>query len=326
MRKRAFVVIASLPLAVAIACGDRTGLLVDEVATCSGPGTFGAGTCDASFDAGRDARHDGNQLVDGLPPIDVPVKPDVNRNDCPDAQSTLVYVITEQYVLYSFYPPNNDFRQVGKIACPSASGATPFSMAVDRKGIARIVFNDGTLYRVSTATAACQATTFQRNQSGFATFGMGYASDTNGPDETLYVAGDSSNGGATGLAAIDATYNLRRIGNFFPQQVNHAELTGTGAGDLFAFYSANNTDPDSFIGQIDKTTARVVGETRMTGVSQGQGWAFAFWGGDFYMFTSPTGQYSEVTRYRPMDGSITVVTSLPQVIVGAGVSTCAPQN
>ncbi len=315
MLKRACLAGVVLSLALGLACGDRTGLVVDD--------TYGGD--DASpRDAGRDAFSDVHH--DGLPMIDVAIRPDVDKRDCPDADATLIYLITTDYVLYSFYPPTADFKQIGKIACPSTSGATPFSMAVDRKGIAKIVFTDGTLYRVSTSTAACQGTTFQPSQSGFFRFGMGYASDTNGPNETLYVAGDNNSSSATGLASIDASYVLHPIGQFVPT-IKQAELTGTGSGDLYAFYSDKNTDPDSFIGQVDKQSGRIVGETRMTDVSQGDGWAFAFWGGDFYLFTSPTRtMLSEVTRFRPSDGTITPLTSLRQVIVGAGVSTCAPQN
>jgi hypothetical protein len=299
-----------------VACGDRTGLLVDDVQ-------------ETAIDAGRDSRFDAPFDVahDVLPPLDVAHRPDVDRNDCPDADATLVYVITEQYVLYSFNPPTAEFRQIGRISCPTADPtATPFSMAVDRKGVALIVFNDGRLYRVSTATAACQATPFAPGQAGFTTFGMGYAKDIDGPGETLYVASDNGQGGGNSrLASIDTRYVLHPIAPFAPQ-ILRAELTGTGAGELFAFYSDGPTSADSFIGQIDKTTGRVIGETRLTNVDQGTGWAFAFWGGDFFTFTAPTPGGSEVTRYRPTDNSITKVTSLPNVIVGAGVSTCAPQG
>ena len=299
------------------ACGDRTGLLVDDVGFLAG---LNDGGRDALVDVAFDVAHD------VLPPIDVS-HPDVDRKDCPDADSTLVYVITEQYVLYSFNPPTSEFRQIGKIACPTPDPtATPFSMAVDRKGVALVVFNDGRLYRVSTATAACQSTPFSPGQAGFTTFGMGYAKDIDGPGETLYVASDNGQGqGASRLASIDKNYVLHAIAPFSPQ-ILRAELTGTGAGELFAFYADGPTSPDSFIGQIDRKTARVVGETRLTNVDQGTGWAFAFWGGDFYAFTAPTPGGSEVTRYRPADNSITKVTSLPNVIVGAGVSTCAPQG
>jgi len=71
-------------------------------------------------------------------------------------------------------------------------------------------------------------------------------------------------------------------------------------------------------------SAMVIGQANLMGVPQGNGWAFAFWGGDFYTFTAPSGN-TVVTRYRPSDGSITQVAQMQSIIVGAGVSTCAPQ-
>ena len=319
---------------VVLACGSRTGLFVDETYEVDDAGPDANLAFDGGHDAGRDAARDAAK--DTLVPFDV-FKKDVEPiRDCPDAASTLVYVITQSYELFSFYPPTGQFKEIGVIACPNAGNSTPFSMAVDRNGIARVVFvdqsgahglGDGNLYRVSTATAACQATPFVPGQNGMTTFGMGYASDDLGGGETLYIAGDGINGSPTDLARIDKNYNETLIGPFFPP-IHGAELTGTGGGGLFAFYSHNsNTDPDSFIGQLDKQSGQVIGETILTGVSQGSGWAFGFWGGDFYVFTQPGSvNGSQVTRYRPSDGSIAVVAQLPSVIVGAGVSTCAPQQ
>ncbi len=66
-------------------------------------------------------------------------------------------------------------------------------------------------------------------------------------------------------------------------------------------------------------------ESVLTGVGQGSGWAFAFWGGTFYTFTAPGGS-TIVTRYNVNDGTIAQVASTPgDILVGAGVSTCAPQ-
>jgi hypothetical protein len=80
--------------------------------------------------------------------------------------------------------------------------------------------------------------------------------------------------------------------------------------------------------EIDKDTAAVTTLAPLPGIVFGGGWAFAFWGGDFYTFTAPGGTNSSsiVNRYRPSDGSIVQVATTPGLtIVGAGVSTCAPQ-
>jgi hypothetical protein len=55
------------------------------------------------------------------------------------------------------------------------------------------------------------------------------------------------------------------------------------------------------------------------------GFAFSFWGGDFYS-TDAIEHPSKVSRYRPSDKKLeaTYMPSANFVIVGAGVSTCAP--
>ncbi len=311
-------------IAALLACGSRTGLLADE-ALLTGNGDA-AGVPDgprrvpSNFDSGPDA----------LPLIDARPKVDVQRNDCPDADATLVYVVTEQNNIYSFYPAGGTFTLIGNLTCPAPAGSTPFSMAVDRKGKAYVVFNNqgggpgtGFLYQVSTLTGACIRAPFQPNQMGVSTFGMGFASDDNGPAETLYIASSTAGtgGGTAVLGRIDiSTFDLRILGAFSPA-ISDAELTGTGDGRLFAFYRKNN---GSAIAQIDKATGTVFAESQLPSVVRGSGWAFAFWGGDFYTFTSPA-QTSTVTRFRPSDDTVTVVASLNENIVGAGVSTCAPE-
>jgi hypothetical protein len=236
-------------------------------------------------------------------------------------------VVSSEYDLYSFYPPTATFTRIGHISCPAPASSQPFSMAVDRRGVAYVVFDSrspggagrGALYRVSTATAACIATPFPPNQHGFATFGMGFASNTNGPDETLFVASDNA---PPSLGTIDTkSFVLSVVAPFNPPIVR-AELTGTGDGRLFAFYQRS---PGSAIAQVDKATARVIAESPLPNIEQINHWAFAFWGGDFYTFTGPDGS-TEVNRFRPADNSVTRVTTLGASIVGAGVSTCAPEK
>jgi hypothetical protein len=311
-----------------VACGSRTGLFGTEDGE---NGLLPDGGPIPGFDGGF---RDGPPGFDGpfepdapLPPIDAMARPDANRTDCPDADATLVYVVTEANELFSFFPTDGTFKFISNLACP-AGGANPFSMAVDRKGVAYVEFTDDRLYRVSTATGACIATSFQPDQLGFTAFGMGFATNDVGPTETLFIAGTA--GGnmpvSPGLARVDvSTFKLTPVGSFIPN-IAQAELTGTGDGRLFAFYTkAVNSGPPSFIGEIDTSNAHVIAETAFPTVDQGTGWAFAFWGGDFYMFTSPTQSAgSDVTRWRPSDNTVSVITSLASKIVGAGVSTCAP--
>jgi hypothetical protein len=238
-----------------------------------------------------------------------------------------VYLVSSSRELYSFDPAVGTFHDIGPMACPTQDSA--FSMAVDRKGIAYVLLfpgasNPGRLFRVSTANGACTPIgQYTPGQQGFGVFGMGFATIGGGPAETLYVLGASDIMGNTeGLASIDTTsFQLSFIGPSNP--VTAGELTGTGNGRLFTLYF---TGAGSFIGQLDTTTGQVTQVVQVPGIDLATlAFAFAFWGGDFYLFTAPNGGTTTVTRYRPSDGSFTTVASLADIIVGAGVSTCAPQ-
>jgi hypothetical protein len=341
MRRREWALLLTSSGALA-ACGSRTGLPIEEFVTPA------PSSVDVEIDAGS---LDGTVLtvtpiVDAaVPPIEVTVAPDASPlSICLDAGSTLIYLISESNDLLSFDPPSATFSRIAGIDCPMVgvptgtptecySGAPkPFSMAVDRTGTAYVEFCDGELFQVSTATAACKATPFVAGQQGFATnFGMGFVQDTTDTDETLFVA-SGGDGTATppALSWIDTTtFALHVVGPFSPTAgggvVSAAELTGTGAGNLYAFFGVFGTT--SAIAQIDKVTAQVVQQSDLP-VEQGNYYAFAFWGGDFYTFTSASNLApgsTIVTRFRPSDGTVVPVASTPDSIVGAGVSTCAPQ-
>jgi hypothetical protein len=311
----------------AAGCGGRTGLLTYE-----GPG---AG---ATLPGGSTAPVDGGpQEPNTLPPIKIP--PPAPVTGC-DGGATLIYVITQTFDLMSFDPSTFAFNTIGRIQCPAMPGMpppgmplsppTPFSMAVDQTGIAYVVYDDGELFRVSTADASCRATGFARGQQGFRQFGMGYSRDSTGASETLYVASDEAadSGLPPRLGWVDTTnFHLNVIAPFAPP-LGMAELTGTGNGSLYAFYSPSNSNiaAPTAIGQVDTNTADLIGQSDLSSLELGCGWAFAFWGGDFYVFTAPPQNncQSIVSRFRPSDGSLNQVAMAPGEIVGAGVSTCAP--
>ena len=132
--------------------------------------------------------------------------------------------------------------------------------------------------------------------------------------------------------------NFGKLGVFDPVQLfmstigstnyNGAELTGTGDGRIYAFGGV----PDSKLIQFDKMTAKEIEVVPFPGFPLTNAFAFAFWGGDFYFFTNSVpdgiGTTSKVTRldYDKSEGGglSTVNANAPILIVGAGVSTCAP--
>lgn len=239
-----------------------------------------------------------------------------------------VFVISEQNSLYSFHPPTLAFKHVGLLRCPTG-GATPTSMAVDRRGIAWVRHSDASLWKVDTRTLECESTSFAPPGDGFFQFGMGYSTASKGGSfEELFLS-DSS---GAGLARLDTEkMMLTPLGPYTGDLAGKAaELTGTGDGKLYGFFV---TAPAQ-IAEISKSTGEILSAAELPGVYGGNAWAFSFYGGDFYVYTSSDGSGggppragagSDVTRYSPADGSVEIVKSkIGFKIVGAGVSTCAP--
>jgi hypothetical protein len=243
-----------------------------------------------------------------------------SNGDCPDEVRN-IYMIGDDGVLYTFDPSKLMVSALGAINCPPPANpgpvpAKPLSMAVDRQGIAWVLFDDGNIYHVDVKTVVCTASGYVPNQMGFLTFGMGFVSDSPGSQsETLYVADYLG----YGLCTIDTkTLKLSIVGSYGAMP-GAGELTGTGDAKLYGFF-ATGVDID----ELDKSTSKILSSTMPPNVSIGTSWAFAFWGGDFWLFTNPNGT-SQITQYKPANGTATVVKSnLPSNIVGAGVSTCAP--
>jgi hypothetical protein len=244
------------------------------------------------------------------------------NNDCPD-QAKLVYVVDENNMLSSFRPDLLQFTNIGTLSCVAQFGATPFSMAVDRSATAWVLYSSGELFQVSTTDASCTPTSFQPNQPGFGLFGMGFVSNAVGSNfETLFVAGADQIG--TGTASL-GTINMKnlvisRVGTV----AGNPELTGTGDARLWGFFPE---DANPRVTQIDKTSGN---ESNPYPVAIAAGtpmaWAFAFWGGDFWVFLQRDIDTStKVYQVKGQGGAVTV--PLPDTgrkIVGAGVSTCAP--
>jgi hypothetical protein len=218
-----------------------------------------------------------------------------------------IFVLATDKALYRFNPPTTTFVRIGQVACPTAAGT--FSMAIDRRGTAWVEYTDGSLYAVDTRDARCKPTPFKAGQTGFETFGMGFAKDSdNGTAETLYVAGD-------GLATLDTkTFQLAFLGSL---TYGRTELTGLDS-QLFAFSVESGV-----VAWLDKKTAATQKVYRTAAVDPAAAFAFAQWGGDFWIFTGTT--TTVVTKYSPdTDKSVVALENAGILVVGAGSSTCAP--
>jgi len=244
--------------------------------------------------------------------------------ECP-AGSDLVYVVTRDGGLHGFDPKTYRFRKIGALRCPSR--AAPHSMAVDRAGHAWVEYDDGIIARASIADASCQASSIPRLTHGDGV-GMGMAPTDGGTfvGESLFLVQES---GARSLSRIDSDGpSLVHVGAFPARMTRwRGELTSSADGRLFALF----TGSPFVIAEIDKSTAKIVGELRLSGMrfsSPGVGaFAFANVGADFFVFWADGGldgfRNTTVTRVRVDGGIEDVVTDAGMVVVGAGVSTCA---
>lgn len=274
---------------------------------------------------------------------------------CSDA-AKLVYVLSDEYDLYSFDPAVLKFTKIGQLDCDveqrevvvddgfggeiTIGDNTPNSMAVDRTGRAWVGYQNGELFNVDTSNAKCTRTAYDYAGQDFDKYGMGFSSDSAGSaTDTLYLIGQkyesdfgSVSAVGTGLYKLDTgSLAVTSIGDFSGDlQGEPGELTGTGEGKLFGFFL---TSPRAQSAEISKTNAATSNETQLDSISiggsGGYAFAFSFWGGDFWFYSASGDSPSKVTRLRTSsDGSEdTVVDDVGGFqIVGAGVSTCAPTS
>ena len=247
----------------------------------------------------------------------------VSTDSCSDA-ARLVYLVDQNDAFLRYDPSSGAITNIGQLHC--VSGASPFSMAVSRDAVAYVLYSNHHIYAVSTADASCTPTSFTIDQMGFQEFGMGFVSnDAGSTDETLFIAGGSAlgiGGGSSTLGSVDiSSWTVSSIGPLS----GSPELTGNGLGELWGFFP--DTSPMA-VRQLDKTTGARIQEYDVSAIGSGRAsaWAFAHWGGRYYMFYQ-AGLQTQTSIYSLSPDTNVVAPVLMDIgytIVGAGVSTCAP--
>ena len=262
----------------------------------------------------------------------------VDMCPCPDLEVAIddgIFVLSDSARLYKFFPMNNTLELLGQIGCDLPPST--FSMAVDRLGFAWVQYTDGQLRKVDlTNVAKCSNPGYQAGQLGVTNFGMAFVSNS-AFDACDQMFGDQYTG--IGEGADNATFF--RVDPLNQQAIllgksdfGTAEVTGTGDGRVFLFAAKN---PDTQLVEVDRNNGNTLSSIPLPGVKLGGGWAFAFFGGDFYFFTDGASDgKSEVTHIDYDDSDMNgkqdikvvinnaVVQGANVKVVGAGVSTCAP--
>jgi hypothetical protein len=259
--------------------------------------------------------------------------------------SDLVYLVDDASQLVSFDPREigvqDPFAVIGTLVCPTLTDpvpgypgpVSPYSLTVDRTGNAHVLFTTGELFTVALSDASCTATSFEPQQGGqWLLFQQAFASDAPGSGrETQFVGGGDASGAPGGLFGLvdPSTFVIQSLGSLPNVAEASPSLTGLGDGTLYGFYPGQVS---AFVQEIDKTSGAAVGPTLPVPGGLGStaiAWAFAHWGGQFYLFLTRDdglGNLSaSVARIDRSTGSYDVVLSnVPYVFTAAGVSTCAP--
>ena len=248
-----------------------------------------------------------------------------NTENCSE-DAKLVYTVDQNNTLSKFDPVAKTFTDLGRLTCAASLGATPFSMGIDRNAGAWILYSSGELFQVDTKTLACTKTPWA-SPNGLRQFGMGFSTETaGGTTDVLYIAG--------GAGPTQPTSSLHRLdtASMTTQPVGTVtgwpELTGTGNAELWGFFPTNPGGGGTpRVEKIDKVSGAAV-QTFMLASLAGDpaAWAFAFFGGDFFVFLARSTELA--TTVYQVDGTTGQITGMTptgsRLIVGAGVSTCAP--
>lgn len=248
-------------------------------------------------------------------PQDSPPVEEPPEDDC-DHTSDLIYVISrDDGALYLFDPPTMSFTRLARLSCQNSG--TPGSMSVSRDGHAFVRYDDDSVYDVDLTTFSCTKTAYSDRQSGFGSFGMGYATDTSNTwKDQLYIANGSK------LAVLDtSTWSVSNLGSM-PSQ---SELTGNADGELWAILPLEH--PAKLV-ELDKSNAHTLNTISLPNFPNASNidtFAFATWGGDFYLFIRESGMGNHTDVYKVTGSGVFTkeVTDIGFDIVGAGVSTCA---
>ena len=257
-----------------------------------------------------------------LPRGTVPLSAFVNTL-CTEA-GQFIYTVDGDGRFSRFDPRTLTYLDIGPLNCPG--GSSPFSMNVDQNAVAWVVFGDGNLFAVDTATGACSATSYVPGQNGFFTYGMGSTFDSNTGKDTLFISGLDGSTSQTRLGVLDfPSLTTRFVGT---AAVANAELTGTGDGQLWAFVPPNGGLTPT-LARLDPATARVLERYELPTITSTGGWAVKFFGGAFFVFIGEDvwkvdRSSLDPAHLNPLRPPVKVLTSFGRDIVGAGVSTCAP--
>ena len=207
-------------------------------------------------------------------------------------------MISTDGVLHSFNPATLQFETIGTLDCNTF--ASPNSMAVSRDAVAYVNMSDGTLWKVSTANAHCQATNYQLGQLNRRIRGMGFSSDTaqRHRRDALHVHGERLDvHGRRPREDRAAVLPLTLVGDY-TSGLARRRVRAHRHGRRRSSSASSRRSRRRSSREIDKTSGATPSPITLTGVNTTLSYAFSFWGGDFWFYTQGNGAGSTVTHYK----------------------------
>jgi hypothetical protein len=217
--------------------------------------------------------------------------PDASRVDagscgCVDGiHSDHVLVLSDAAELWSFDPRSLTFAQLSGRVCGVAEN--PYSMAVDEEGDGHVLFVESRAERrfALDTPRACTVEAVDPAPLGFSLYGSAFTRDPASPScDRLYLLSYSGSGPfreGAGLGVIATADAAGRVTTLASIDYDGGELTGTADGRLFAFVGAT----EAKLLELDPVTGAVRETVPLVGLETTHASAFAFFGGDFWIFT-----------------------------------------
>lgn len=196
-----------------------------------------------------------------------------------------ILVLSDDGEIWAYEPATDTFELLAGVVCPGLQ--TPYSMAVDRQGVAWILYaDDGEVYRFDPGDPGpCSLAGVSAKAAGFSLFGLSFSPEDAGGCDRLFLfdySGEGPFAEAPDIGALGvfdpATEQVTHLG---PTDYDGGELAGTGDGRLFAFAGVG---PAKLI-EYDKSDATPLSVLPLDGLRKTRASAFAFHGGDAYFFT-----------------------------------------
>ncbi len=231
--------------------------------------------------------------------------------------SRWIYTVEGDTTFSRFDPDTVTFTDIAKLKCDSPS--SPFSMAVDQKAVAWVLYQDGKLFKVNTTTGKCESTDYQ--DTVYQAFGMGFVFDPSTGQDTLYIAGGQSMRATCNLATI--AFPSLKVTTLGQVKEGWPELSGTGDGSLWGFYPKDESTSgyQAALVRLDPRNGSALQTHHYANITEYGSWAMKFWGGQFWIFIEQS--IYAVDRDKPQVAKL-MKSNTGRDIVGAGVSTCAP--